>query len=253
MNARIRIIGNGPGRVLALHGWFGSASDWGPMADLLDGDRFTYAFLDFRGYGGAKEQCGAYTLDEMALDALAAADWLQWSKFALLGHSMGGCVIQRVLLHAPGRVTALTGIAPVPACGSDLPAAAWDLFVSAASNPAARRAIIDRSTGSRLSGRWLDRMCERSLANSRQDAFAAYLPAWARADFSEHIVGRTLPVGLFVGEHDPGLGPETMHRTWMRWYPNASLTVMRNAGHYPMEETPVAMVSVLENFLVTVV
>ncbi|MCW2538177.1 MAG: alpha/beta hydrolase fold protein, partial [Modestobacter sp.] len=34
---------------MALHGWFGSATGWGPFADLVDGDRYSYAFLDYRG------------------------------------------------------------------------------------------------------------------------------------------------------------------------------------------------------------
>jgi pimeloyl-ACP methyl ester carboxylesterase len=45
-------VGHGPRRVIALHGWFGSAHGWGWLPDLIDGDRFTYAFMDYRGYGG---------------------------------------------------------------------------------------------------------------------------------------------------------------------------------------------------------
>jgi hypothetical protein len=42
-------VGNGPRRVLALHGWFGSARGWGGLPELIDTERFSYAFLDYRG------------------------------------------------------------------------------------------------------------------------------------------------------------------------------------------------------------
>ncbi|MFD0591794.1 alpha/beta fold hydrolase [Catellatospora coxensis] len=40
-----------------------------------------------------------------------------------------------------------------------------------------------------------------------------------------------------------------MRATWLRWYPNAELSVLADAGHYPMEETPLALVAVIEKFL----
>jgi pimeloyl-ACP methyl ester carboxylesterase len=57
------------------------------------------------------------------------------------------------------------------------------------------------------------------------------------------------PVKVIVGEYDPGLNEGVMRETWMRWYPNARLEVMRNAGHYPMDEAPVALATSIERFL----
>ena len=42
-------IGNGAHKVIALHGWFGSAGGWGPYAEVLDEERFSFAFMDYRG------------------------------------------------------------------------------------------------------------------------------------------------------------------------------------------------------------
>jgi pimeloyl-ACP methyl ester carboxylesterase len=56
-------------------------------------------------------------------------------------------------------------------------------------------------------------------------------------------------VKVIVGEHDPALGAELMRQTWLRYYPNADLTIMANAGHYPMFETPVALATVIEEHL----
>nr|WP_316644356.1 alpha/beta hydrolase [uncultured Roseateles sp.] len=243
------IVGHGPVRVIALHGWFGSADAWKPLADVLDVQRFTYVFPDHRGYGKRMAEAGQFTMEEIAADTLALADALGWELFNLIGHSMGGKAIQRVLLDAPQRVEKLVAVTPVPASGVPFDAATWALFASAAAQREARLGIVDHSTGSRLSKAWLGRLVDHSVKHSNEAAFAAYLEAWAKGDFSSAIAGNPVPIKVIVGEHDPGLNAAAMEATYLRWYPNASLQVMANAGHYPMDETPVALATSIEQFL----
>jgi pimeloyl-ACP methyl ester carboxylesterase len=92
-------------------------------------------------------------------------------------------------------------------------------------------------------------MVDYSLAHSSRDAFAAYLPAWAKTDFSAAVKDLRLPVKVIVGEHDPALNSAVMQATYLQSYPEAELEVMANAGHYPMHETPVALATSIENFL----
>jgi pimeloyl-ACP methyl ester carboxylesterase len=244
-----QIIGSGPRKVIAVHGWFGHARGWGPFLHHLDTSRFSYAFMDVRGYGARRGSGGPYTIAQIAQDALALADHLGWARFALIGHSMGGSAIQHVLADAPVRVQALVGLTPVPASGVPFEPSGWDFFSSAAQDPSVRRAIIDLTTGQRLTGVWLDAMVKSSLAHSDVDAFAAYLEAWANTRFVERIQGRTVPVLVVAGEHDPALGADTCRATWLQHYPQARLEVMANAGHYPMDETPITLATVIERFL----
>lgn len=152
------LVGTGPCHVIALHGWFGHAGGWGPFVNSLDTQAFTCAFMDQRGYGSRRGSGGPYTLAQIAQDALALADALDWQHFALVGHSMGGAAIQAVLAEAPERVQALVGITPVPASGVPFDDASWAFFSNAATDPATRRAILDMTTGNRLTGTWLDAM-----------------------------------------------------------------------------------------------
>ena len=244
-----RIVGNGTHDVLVLHGWFGDAHSFAPMEPALDGAAFRYVFMDYRGYGGMHDVPGAYTMDEIAADALALADHLGFGAFSLVGHSMGAKAAQRLLMRAPERVRKLVALTPVPASAVPFDDDRWALFNGAADRPENRYAIIDYTTGNRLSRAWVQAMVDYSLAHSSRDAFAAYLPAWARTDFSADVVGLRLPVKVVVGEHDAALTPAVMQATYLQHYPNAELEVMANAGHYPMHETPVALATSIENFL----
>jgi pimeloyl-ACP methyl ester carboxylesterase len=244
-----RTVGDGPVRVLALHGWFGSAGGWGPFVDMIDGDAFTYAFMDARGYGGSRDRRGEYTMEEIAADGIAVADDLGWDRFSVLGHSMGAVAAQRALLSAKERVASLVVVNPVPASGVPMDDNTWDLFAGAANSTDARRAIINFSTGDRLSRRWLDAMVRHSVDISNVDAFGAYLPSWAKADFVKEVEGNPAKVKVIIGEHDPALPAEMMRATWLTHFPNAELEVLANAGHYPMFETPVALATSIESYL----
>jgi pimeloyl-ACP methyl ester carboxylesterase len=242
-------IGTGPLKVIVLPGWFGDSQAFAPMESALSPGEFTYAVMDYRGYGGMKHASGEFSLDEMAVDALALADSLGFSTFALIGHSMGGKVIQRLLTLQPERVRKLVAITPVPAAAVPFDEQGWALFSGAADRRENRYAIIDHTTGNRLSASWINAMVDYSLEHSTRDAFSAYLQAWAKTDFSDLVHGFEHPVKVIVGEHDGAIDATTMEATFLKWYPNASLETIPNAGHYPMNEVPVALATSIENFL----
>ena len=244
-------VGHGPHAVIVLHGWFGDAHAFAPMEAALDGGAFSYVFMDNRGYGGMRGAAGQYSIDEVARDALALADTLGFATFSVVGHSMGGMALERLALLAPTRLRKLLAVAPVPSCGVAFDAAARAAFLAAADNVAARRTIIDRSTGGRLPDAWLDWKAQYSWESADRAAFAAYFLAWSGTDFSEEVKAARveLPLLALVGEHDPRFDAALMRRTYLAWYPQARLEVLGNAGHYPMNETPLALAASIEAFL----
>jgi pimeloyl-ACP methyl ester carboxylesterase len=243
-------LGSGGHHVLALHGWFGSARGWGELPRYLDGAAHTYVFMDFRGYGDRKQHGGAFTMEEAAADALALATELGWDRFSVLGHSMGGKVAHLALLQAPDRVRKIVAVNPVPAAGVPMDEQTWALFDGAAGDPANRAAIVDFTTGSRLTKSFVHDVVRHSLEDSTTEAFGAYLPSWARADFSGQLgPGAGVPVKVIVGETDPALSAALMKQTWLTYFPEAELEVLAGAGHYPMFETPVALATSIEQFL----
>lgn len=244
-----RRVGGGEHVVFALHGWFGSADAWENLIPHLDAERYSYVFPNYRGYGARKGESGEYAIAEAASDVLALAGELGVNRFSLVGHSMGGSVMQWVYADAPDKVRALVGISPVPASGVPFDDETWQLFAGAAEESANRRAIIDFTTGHKHPDAWLDGMVLHSEENSDREAFAAYLEAWAHTDFHDRIAGAEVPIKVFVGEHDPALGEETMLATFAQWYPKLDLDVLPDAGHYAADEVPVTLANAIEVFL----
>ncbi|MDQ3403228.1 MAG: alpha/beta hydrolase [Actinomycetota bacterium] len=249
MGIGARVIGSGEHKVIVVHDWFGTAESWGSFLDYLDGSQFTYAFIDVRGYGSRKDVEGEYTLEEIATDVLALADELGWQTFSLVGHSMGGKAVQRVLGDASDRVTKLVGLTPVPAAKYPMPDEQFGAFAASAQTPQIRRALLDTLTGKRAHGVWLDRMVQHSIDTSKPEAYGKYLQSWVHTDFVADIHGNETPIKVIVGEHDPATPAALIEATWLKFYPNAQLEVLANAGHYPMYETPVALAGAIESFL----
>ncbi|WP_211763448.1 alpha/beta fold hydrolase [Kutzneria sp. CA-103260] len=243
-------VGSGDHAVLVLHGWFGSAAAWAPLWPHLDRARFSYYFMDYRGYGTRKHVEGVHSIEEAASDTVTMARELGIERFSVIGHSMGGSVMQQVALQAPDLVRALVGISPVPASGVPMDGDLWRLFDGAADSADNRRAIIDFSTGNRLSDVWLDATVQHSLHHSTRQAFADYLMAFARTDFHERVVGSQTPVLVLVGEHDPAMSMAVMRPTYGEWYRDVQLVELPNAGHYAMDELPVTLATEIEKFLV---
>ena len=86
----------------------------------------------------------AYTLDDMADDAVGLLDELSLAGAHVVGASMGGMIAQTIAIRHPQRVRSLTSImsTPTPGVGSPTPAAAAALM---APPPAGRAEAVERA------------------------------------------------------------------------------------------------------------
>jgi 2-polyprenyl-6-methoxyphenol hydroxylase-like FAD-dependent oxidoreductase/pimeloyl-ACP methyl ester carboxylesterase len=244
-----RLVGTGPHKVIVLHSIFGGHESFQTLWPYLDGSSYSYAFMDARGFGKAIDVAGTYSTDEIASDVLTLADSLDWERFSLIGHSMGGMPIQQVYLKAPDRVRKLVGLSPVPANGMPIPDSDFPLFADAAFSKDNRKIIIDLTTGNRLSPTWVEAWAEESMRTVGAVAFRSYLDSFRTTDFAARITGSEVPALALVGENDPAVTADAMRESWMKHYPQGELDVIGNSGHYPMVETPVALATAVERFL----
>jgi 3-oxoadipate enol-lactonase len=243
-------IGAGPIKALVLHDWLTDHTEYRPILSLLDQDRFTWVFPDLRGYGLSRHLPGAFTLAEACGDLVKLADHLGFARFSVIGHSMTGMIMLRLALDLGGRVERVFGAAPVSAAGLKLNADQRAFFENAATDDSVCREVVATVTGNRYGPTWLQRKVRRSRETSTAEARLGYLRNMQlSSDFLDATEGLATPMLLLAGENDAAGFREEDLRAGFGTYRAAQFQRIGEAGHYPMEETPIRYVSLLQTFL----
>ncbi len=100
-----RRVGRGPSLVF-VHGYLGGAAIWQDQIAHY-ADDFDVIAPDLAGFGESVELVAPNRIATHARDVLDLLDRLGVDRFALVGHSMGGMVVQEMAVHAPERIDRL--------------------------------------------------------------------------------------------------------------------------------------------------
>lgn len=228
------VEGNGERKVLVLHGWALDSGVWLAARALSDVSQFTFAYVDFPGYGVARDEAPADGVDGMARAALAAAEELGWDRFSVLGHSMGGLVALRVATLAPDQVISVVAVTPAAPAGTPLDEQTYAAFAGAWDDPGP---TIKGGLAPNIDDADLARVVARNRASMSKEVWDAYLANWSGSSFHEDLSSLTTPVTVFYGESDPFITPEYLAET-VGAIKNCTTEQLDGAGHYPMVEAP---------------
>jgi proline iminopeptidase len=251
------VSGTGP-PVVCLHGGPGLWDYLTPLAALLD-DTFTVVRFDQRGCGRSTGHDGPFTIKQAVgdLDQVRAA--LGFSRWAAAGHSWGAELALRYAARHQDRTTAVAYIAGVGAGNGFKDAHVAELN---------RRLGHDRERWAALSAipaggltlaeeRELCLLQWRTDFSPTPDAAGHALALWEtrppgaavnaaanrklwndrETEDLRHAAARvTCPVAMIFGSDDPR--PWTASDSLLAALPNASRTVLSDAGHAPWAERP---------------
>ena len=248
---------------MLVHGFTANSDEVAGVIDPLAELGWHAVAPDLRGHGRSDRptDAGAYSLELMAADVLALADWLGWDRFALLGHSMGGGVAQLVALDHPERLTGLvlasTFHGPVPGISMELvQLGCWVVreagMEGLADAQAARRAENPESVAAfeRLHEA-IPGYAEQSrarLVSTSPDMWMAMAPRFVdQEDRLGRLATVHVPTAVIVGELDGTMGDDC--RRLAATIPGATLTVIAGAGHVPQLEQPDAWWAAVSEFL----
>lgn len=97
--------GEGP-PLLLLHGWPEFWLTWAPVMSRL-ADRYTLIAPDLRGFGDSDKPGSNFGPNDHAADMIALLDALGVERAGVVGHDVGGAVMQPLARRAPDRVAGL--------------------------------------------------------------------------------------------------------------------------------------------------
>jgi pimeloyl-ACP methyl ester carboxylesterase len=258
----VRTGGSGPAVVL-LHGFGDTGDMWAPLAARLAADH-TVVVPDLRGMGRSSRPAGGYDKKSQAGDIRAVLAKLGIEKSAVVGHDIGTMVAYAYAARYPERTTKLVVMdAPVPGIPP------WDQIVR---NPLLWHFSFGGLDAERLvAGReriYLDRFWNEFAGNpakvdeeTRRHYAGLYAqPGAMRAAFAQFnsipqdekdnlVSVRTklaMPVLAVGGEKSFGANEAIVMRNAAT---NVTEVVIRDAGHWLMEEQPAATIDAITGFL----
>jgi pimeloyl-ACP methyl ester carboxylesterase len=257
------------GRPLVLvHGFTGAKEDFGDWLEPLAEQGWHVVAPDLRGHGDSAKPAeeAAYSFEVFAVDLLGLLDLFGFATATVLGHSMGGMVVQTAALQAPERFDALilmdTSHRPIR---TDPAVVDLGVTIARQEGMAALKLAQDGLGADGPLGSDADQRVrqerpgyaefgERKLLAASPVMYAAMLPALTDTagghDRLDELRSLSTPALVMVGEQDaPFRKPSERMADAI---PGAQLAVIPGAGHSPQFESPDAWWAALQGFLARV-
>lgn len=255
--------GTGDEALVLLHGIGGCADVWAPQLEAFS-SRYRVIAWYMPGYGGS------LPLPELTFPALGDAletllDTLRAKRIHLVGHSMGGMVVQEFLRDHGGRLASVCLYATNAGISRPETPEAVEAARARAEEFFRRRvAPLDEGRSMReMAVSLLDRLLAANAPESARVAaiesvsavppkvYRQAMRAFLSFDGTDVIPTITLPTLAIAGGDDVTMPPAAVE-AMARWIPGARYKVIPGVGHLANLEDPPAFNRVLGDFLASV-
>jgi pimeloyl-ACP methyl ester carboxylesterase len=250
----IRHAGGGALPVVMLHGYSMSLEVWERVLDRVPAAWTAHAY-DLRGFGASSRASG-YSIAAHVADLAAVLEALGLARAVLVGHSMGGNILQDFAAAHPHRVAALV-LSDVAARNAPPPdPVAGDVArrVSSYGTTEVNRDILRaRMPAYFAPGGVSDAVLDRFAAlGARADPAALrdmLTASYSGAPIAAAELGRIeAPVLMVFGALDRVTPPDN-GSALLQVIPHARLRLIEGAGHTPMWECPEEWLACVDDFL----
>ena len=226
-------------------------SMWDPTAPALTG-RFRVLRYETRGHGQTEAPKGAYTLDQLADDALALLKALGIQKTHWVGLSMGGMIGQTLALKAPELFASLS----LCDTSSRIPPEAkplWDERIHTAETKG-MEPLVEGTLNRWFTAPYKAKggpVIETVAGMIRSTPPAGYIgccQAISGLNLTDRIGAIKAPTLIIVGEDDQGT-PVAASKVMNEKIPGSQLVILESAAHLSNMEQPEAFTNGLVGFL----
>jgi 3-oxoadipate enol-lactonase len=226
-------------------------SMWDPTVPALK-DRFRILRYETRGHGATEAPKAAYTLDQLADDALALLKALGIQRTHWVGLSMGGMIGQTLALKAPEVFLSLS----LCDTSSRIPAEAkplWQDRIRTAETQGMEPLVqptLERWFTAPFRERRKDVIDKVAtmIRNTPPAGYAGCCHAISALDLTDRISAIKTPTTVIVGEDDPGT-PVAASRVMHEKIGGSRLVIIPAAAHLANMEQPEAFNKALAGFL----
>ena len=234
--------------VVFVHGYFGGAGHWTAQIEHFS-DRYDVIAPSLAGFGDSAHLTAPDTIDGHAALVWEALDALGIDRIFLLGHSMGGMIVQQMTAMQPERVTKLVAYGTGPV--GNLPGRFETLDES-------RRRLREDGTEAtmrRIAATWLVdgaesvgyAPCIAEGVKGTQQAALASLDAWEKWNGTDALPDITAPTLVIWGEQDRSY-PRSQIDALLSGIPNSKLALMKGCSHAAHLEDPATFHAHLDAF-----
>lgn len=244
----VRDAGTGEPALVFLHYWGGSSRTWRRVTDALS-ERYRTIAYDQRGWGESDAPSDGYTIGDLADDAQGVLDALGLQHYVLIGHSMGGKVVQCLAARRPQGLAAAVLVAPSPPEPMALTDEERVRMASAYDSSEAVEGVLDHVlTAQRLEPELRAQVLADSLRGAPQ-AKAAWPKVAMREDISVAVRAIDVPVLVIAGEHDRVDSPATLRKALLPHIAQARMEVIPGIGHLSPLEAPNVVAALIDAFV----
>ena len=229
-----------------VHGYTGDITDWKYQVEEFSPD-YRVLVTDLRGHGRSEAPAdrSVYTVEAMAADVEGVAKAASFEKYHLVGHSLGGTIVQEVALASPGKLYSLTleDTGPLASFPGNVELQQWNAKQIETAEREGMAAVVElqRANISRLSApipQELMDIAHERLARMKVDGFVGATlagPKWRGT--LDRAADITTPTLVIYGELD--VAPIVIASQWLgQTIPGAKTEVIPGAGHSPQMEQP---------------
>lgn len=237
--------------MLLLHGSFATGRWWEPFLSILPKEILAVV-PDLRGCGESDHTETGYAIDEQAEDVAALVAALGWDNFDLVGHSSSGAVaVEYALTHAH-TLHSLILVDSAPVEGVRTPLEAYPVLESLRTDRAllgrAVRNLMPSLADSPAHQPFIEQLVTdaQGMAPAAFTAVARALDHWTRMEEAGQL---TLPTLLIWGDQDSIVDHATTVRSLIAIPGANNMEILRNIGHSPLIEAPVALAERIIDFI----
>jgi 3-oxoadipate enol-lactonase len=249
-DVRAWVLGEAESRtpLVFCHGFTTTSEFWREQVEVFAKDYFVVA-INLPGHGISPAPTErAYTMDAFVDDLYAVFVALKLHDAVLVGLSMGGTISQHFALKHGDLLNKLVLVGATPhGLGADVDASNVLDAIAEDGVEKASQNVIDRSFAGSANPALLE-FARKEVVQTPGYVARAAIVSLNDADSRDSLMHIGIPTLVICGEEDIITPPSESHEL-AKGIPDATLLLIRDAGHFPMLEKPAEFNAALRTFL----